>query len=89
MSRAVTSAGALRLQPAVGGIARSRGARRYPSDMTDAEWEFCEPLLAERRGAGRAADRPGTLRVVVDAIGYLVRYGVEWRALPADFPPAR
>ena len=27
------------------------------------------------------------LRVVVDAIRYLVRYGVEWRALPADFPP--
>jgi transposase len=24
---------------------------------------------------------------VVDAIRYLVRYGVEWRALPADFPP--
>jgi transposase len=22
-----------------------------------------------------------------DAIRYLVRYGVEWRALPADFPP--
>src|SRR5690242_8630753 len=27
------------------------------------------------------------LRVVVDAILYLVRYGVEWRPLPADFPP--
>jgi transposase len=23
---------------------------------------------------------------MVDAIGYLVRYGIEWRALPADFP---
>jgi transposase len=64
---------------------------RYPSDMTDAEWELLEPqaraVMAElRRGPG---GRPMVhrLRVVVDAIGYLVRYGVEWRALPADFPP--
>ena len=28
-----------------GGISRSRRARRYPSDMTDAEWAVCEPLL--------------------------------------------
>jgi transposase len=27
------------------------------------------------------------LRVVMDAIRYMVCYGVEWRALPADFPP--
>jgi transposase len=27
------------------------------------------------------------LRAVLDAIGYLTRYGVEWRALPVDFPP--
>jgi len=59
--------------------------------MTDAEWEVFGPqaraVMAElRRGPG---GRPMThrLRVVVDAIRYLVRYGVEWRALPADFPP--
>jgi transposase len=59
--------------------------------MTDAEWEVLGPqaraVMAElRRGPG---GRPMThrLRVVVDAIRYLVRYGVEWRALPADFPP--
>jgi transposase len=23
----------------------------------------------------------------LDAIGYLTRYGIEWRALPIDFPP--
>src|SRR4026208_630122 len=39
-----------------------------------------------RRGRG---GRPMAQRrrVVVDAIRYLVRYGVEWRALPVDFPP--
>jgi len=27
------------------------------------------------------------LRAVVDAVFYLVKNGVEWRALPVDFPP--
>jgi hypothetical protein len=26
------------------------------------------------------------LRAVLDAIGYVTRYGIEWRALPVDFP---
>ncbi|GAA4228871.1 transposase [Streptosporangium album] len=27
------------------------------------------------------------LRAVLDAITYVTRYGIEWRALPVDFPP--
>jgi transposase len=27
------------------------------------------------------------LRAVLDAVGYVTRYGIEWRALPVDFPP--
>jgi transposase len=27
------------------------------------------------------------LRAMLDAIGYVVRNGIEWRALPIDFPP--
>ncbi|MCA2227779.1 transposase [Nonomuraea sp. NEAU-L178] len=27
------------------------------------------------------------LRAVLDAIGYVTRYGIEWRALPIDYPP--
>ena len=63
---------------------------RYPSDMTDAEWEVLRPqaeaAMAElRRGpGGRPMDHQ--LRAVVDAVRYVVKYGVEWRALPADFP---
>jgi transposase len=64
---------------------------RYPSDATDAEWELLRPhaqaMMAElRRGPG---GRPmeHDLRAVLDAIGYVTRYGIEWRALPVDFPP--
>ena len=63
---------------------------RYPSDMTDAQWRVLEPqaraVMDEIR---RAAGRPMVhdLRAMLDAVGYVVRNGIEWRALPVDFPP--
>jgi transposase len=27
------------------------------------------------------------LRGMCDAVGYVVKNGIEWRALPVDFPP--
>jgi transposase len=63
----------------------------YPSDLTDPEWEILRPeaeaVMAElRRGRG---GRPMVheLRAMVDGVRYVTKYGVEWRALPADFPP--
>ena len=73
-----------------GGISRSTRARRYPSDMSQAEWPVCEPLLpAPAWPAGRGG-RPARwcMRDIVDAIRYLTHNGPVWRALPADFPPA-
>ena len=67
---------------------RPRRERRYPSDMSDAEWALTEPLLPAPActtywGGGRETH---CRRQVVDAIRYLVDNGVKWRALPADFP---
>ena len=73
-----------------GGISRSTRPRCYPSDMTEAEWAVCEPLLpAPAWRAGRGG-RPAAwcMRDIVDAIRYLTHNGPVWRALPADFPPA-
>ena len=76
--------------PVAGCRCRDRTAC-YPSDMTDPEWEVLEPeaeaVMAElRRGPG---GRPMShdLRAMIDAIGYVTKYGVQWRALPVDFPP--
>jgi transposase len=57
---------------------------RYPSDLTDAEWEFLQPVFAPGGRPGRPAayDR----RRILDAIFYLVRGGIAWRMLPHDFP---
>ena len=57
--------------------------------MSDAEWAVTEPALpapAWQRGqGGRPAER--CRRDIVDAIRYLVKEGIQWRAMPVDFPP--
>jgi len=65
--------------------------RRYPSDMSDAEWALIAPLLPVPAWATGRGGRPEKhcRRAVVDAIRYVVHNGCVWRALPADFPPWR
>lgn len=60
-------------------------ARRYPSDLTDAQWELIAPLLPPPSALGRREKHPR--REIVDAILYVLRTGCAWRYLPKDFPP--
>ena len=62
----------------------------YPSDLTDAQWQVLRPQAeAVMMDLRRATGRPMVyaLRAMVDAIAYVARNGIEWRALPVDFPP--
>src|SRR5918998_787453 len=59
--------------------------RRYPTDLTDAEWARIEPLLPRPAKRGR---KPGVdLREILNAIRYLARAGCGWRMLPTNFGP--
>jgi transposase len=63
---------------------------RYPSDLTDEQWAVLEPRAREvMKDLTVAVGRPMThdLRAMCDAVAYVVKNGIEWRALPADFPP--
>jgi putative transposase len=62
-----------------------RNALRYASDTTDKEWDLLRPLLPKQGRMGRP--RKVGLRVVLDAILYILATGCQWRALPKDFPP--
>jgi len=62
-----------------------RDGLRYASDMTDGEWALVEPFMPKRRRVGRP--RTSDLRAVVNAMLYLASSGIQWRALPKDFPP--
>ena len=55
--------------------------RRYPSDLTDAEWDIIKPLFMGYFTF--TAD----MREVVNACFYLEHTGCQWRALPSDFGP--
>jgi putative transposase len=59
--------------------------KRYPSDLTDAQWALLQPWIPPPRPGGRP--RKTNMREVVNAIFYLSREGCTWRALPHDFPP--
>src|SRR3954470_8337717 len=57
----------------------------YPSDVSNAEWQFVVPYLCLLRED--TGQRVHNLRDVLDAARWLVRSGSPWRYLPADFPP--
>ena len=63
----------------------TRETGRYPTDLTDAEWEIIKPLLPPAKTGGRP--RTTKLREVFNAIQYMAGSGCQWRMLPSDFPP--
>jgi transposase len=75
----------------VSGCACHARVPRYPSDLSDAEWELLRPearaVMAQLRRSPAGRPMEHDLRAVLDAIRYVTRYGIEWRALPVDFPP--
>lgn len=59
--------------------------KRYPSDLSDTQWEILEPLLGSpAKGRGRRPTVPR--REIVNAILYILRTGCQWRYLPQEFP---
>ena len=62
-----------------------RKTDRYPSDVTDEEWEVIKPMVPPARPGGRP--RRTDMREVINAIFYIASTGCQWRALPKDFPP--
>lgn len=59
--------------------------KRYPSDLSDAEWALVADLFEPAPGS---VGKPVThsRRTMVDACCYVVRTGCAWRLLPKSFP---
>jgi len=57
----------------------------YPTDVSDAEWQFVLPYLTLMRLD--APQRDHDLREVFNALRWLARAGAGWRLLPHDLPP--
>lgn len=56
----------------------------YPSDLSDPQWAVLEPLLPKAADRGRPPTAP---RCIFNAILYVLRGGIQWRALPKEYGP--
>lgn len=57
----------------------------YPTDLSDAQWEFIEHLVPRALQGGRP--RKVVMREVMNAILYVLKTGCQWSMLPREFPP--
>ena len=62
-----------------------RSKLRYPSDLTNEEWELVEPLIPPGKSGG--GKRTVIMREVVNGLMYILSTGCQWRAVPKDLPP--
>jgi transposase len=62
-----------------------RKGLRYPSDLSDGEWDLAKRLIPRAKRGGRR--REVVVRDVLNAILYVLSTGCQWRALPKDLPP--
>ena len=55
---------------------------RYPTNLTDKQWQVTENILDPQH-----RKRKYPLRDIMNAIMYILKTGCQWRMLPKDFPP--
>jgi putative transposase len=61
--------------------------KRYPSDLSDQEWEILEPLFPPPKPGG--CPRSVNLREVMNAIFYVLHGGFTGGSSPRGFHPGR
>src|SRR5919112_3134414 len=59
--------------------------RRYPTDLSDDEWDCVGPHLLRPKGRGRPKIHRS--RAILDAVFYVLKSGCPWRLLPREYPP--
>ena len=62
-----------------------RSKLRYPSDVTDEEWELIVRLIPPGKSGG--GKRTVIMREVLNGLMYVLSTGCQWRAIPKDLPP--
>jgi transposase len=63
----------------------NRDGLRYPSDLTDEEWDVLRPLIPGAKHGGRP--RKVNIREVINGLLYILGTGCQWRQIPKDLPP--
>ncbi len=58
--------------------------RLYPSDLTNRQWEHIKALIPPAKEGGRP--RTLDMRLVLNAMLYVLIGGIQWRMLPREYP---
>jgi putative transposase len=67
---------------------KDQARKKYPSDLTDAQWAIVAPLIPPAKQSPRGGHpRTGDMRQVLNTIFYLNRSGCQWDMLPHDLLP--
>ncbi|SLM30782.1 transposase [Desulfamplus magnetovallimortis] len=62
--------------------------KKYPTDVTDSEWEIVLQFIPKpKSGKGKSGRPASDLRNVFNGIRYVNKTGCQWRMLPNDFGP--
>ncbi len=56
----------------------------YPSDLSRNQYEFLNDIIPPAKSGGRP--RSVAMWAVLNTIFYVLVEGIQWRALPGDFP---
>src|ERR1700759_5284276 len=56
----------------------------YPSNLTHSQWNLIKELIPLAKPGGRP--RSLDMRLVINAILYVVVGGIKWRMLPREYP---
>ncbi len=56
----------------------------YLSDLTDTQWQYIKDVIPAAKPGGRP--RSLDMRLVVNAMVYVVVGGIQWRMLPREYP---
>jgi putative transposase len=59
--------------------------RKYPTDLSDNEWDCVGPYLRGPKGRGRPKIHGS--RAILNAVFYVLKSGCPWRLLPREYPP--
>src|SRR5512135_3797065 len=57
---------------------------QYPTELTDNQWNLVKDLIPPAKSGGRP--RSLEMRLVLNAILYVVVGGIQWRLLPREYP---
>jgi transposase len=63
----------------------NRDRLRYPSDLTEPEWQLIHPVIPPAKSGGNK--RHVDVREIVNGLMYVLSTGCQWRAVPKDLPP--